>query len=169
MDERSSAPPARAWYRGMPRRPEVSFFALCDGTRAIPITSAQDHKRIFDGDKGPNTGGMGAFAPSPLLDARCRRGHARDRRSGPARDAREGTEYRGFLYAGLMLTVRGPKVIEYNVRFGDPEAQAVMPLIGASFCAAAAAADGDLRGGSIGLRDLGVVGVVLAAPGYPGR
>ena len=91
--------------------PEVSFFALCDGTRAVPLTSAQDHKRIFDDDRGPNTGGMGAFAPSPL-DRRRDAGshHARDRRPRSFEGMRaEGIEYRGFLYAGLMLTVRRPE------------------------------------------------------------
>jgi phosphoribosylamine--glycine ligase len=109
--------------------PEVSFFALCDGTRAIPITSAQDHKRIFDNDRGPNTGGMGAFAPSPLVDAAAEAAIVTDVIDPVLRGMRaEGTEYRGFLYAGLMMTCSGPKVIEYNVRFGI-EAQAVMPLI----------------------------------------
>jgi len=150
--------------------PEVSFFALCDGTRAMPITSAQDHKRIFDDDKGPNTGGMGAFAPSPLLDAGLQAQVMREIVDPVLRGMRaEGTEYRGFLYAGLMLTCAGPKVIEYNVRFGDPEAQVVLPLIGGELLPLlAAAADGDLRGGSIALRDRVSVGVVLAAPGYPG-
>ena len=127
--------------------PEVSFFALCDGTRAIPITSAQDHKRIFDDDQGPNTGGMGAFSPSPLLDAAAAGGRSCAEIVDPVlRGMRaEGTEYRGFLYAGLMMTCAGPKVIEYNVRFGDPEAQAVMPLVdGELLPLLVAAADGDL-------------------------
>jgi phosphoribosylamine--glycine ligase len=150
--------------------PEVSFFALCDGTRAIPITSAQDHKRIFDGDQGPNTGGMGAFAPSPLLDAAMQRQIMREIVDPVLRGMRaEGTEYCGFLYAGLMMTCAGPKVIEYNVRFGDPEAQAVMPLIGGDFAALlAAAADGDLGGQAVVLNPGVSVGVVLAAAGYPG-
>src|SRR5260370_19284285 len=139
--------------------PEVSFFALCDGTRAIPIASAQDHKRIFDGDEGPNTGGMGAFAPSPLVDAGMQARIMREIVDPVLRGMRaEGTEYRGFLYAGLMLTCAGPKVIEYNVRFGDPEAQAVMPLVGGGLLPLlAAAADGDLRRGRVG-----------ANPGRPG-
>ena len=150
--------------------PEVSFFALCDGTRAIPITSAQDHKRIFDEDKGPNTGGMGAFAPSPLLDAGLQAQVMRDIVEPVLRGMRaEGTEYRGFLYAGLMLTCAGPRVIEYNVRFGDPEAQVVLPLIGGEIVPLlAAAADGDLGSARITLRDRVSVGVVLAAAGYPG-
>ena len=150
--------------------PEVSFFAICDGTRALPIASAQDHKRIFDEDRGPNTGGMGAFAPSPLLDAAMQARVMREIVEPVLRGMRaEGTEYRGFLYAGLMMTCAGPKVIEYNVRFGDPEAQAVMPLVDGPFVSLlAAAADGDLRGQVVTLRDAVSVGVVLAAGGYPG-
>src|SRR4029077_8804926 len=110
--------------------PEVSFFAICDGARAVPIGTAQDHKRIFDGDQGPNTGGMGAFAPSPLVDAAL---EARVMREivDPvvAGMAVEGHPFRGFLFAGLMLTADGPKVIEFNVRMGDPETQVVLPLI----------------------------------------
>ena len=150
--------------------PEVSFFALCDGTRAIPIASAQDHKRIFDDDRGPNTGGMGAFAPSPLLDAGMQATIMREVVEPVLRGMRaEGTEYRGFLYCGLMMTCAGPKVIEYNVRFGDPEAQAVMPLIDGDFASVlSGAADGDLSGHSIDRMSGVSVGVVLAAGGYPG-
>ena len=150
--------------------PEVSFFALCDGTRAIPIASAQDHKRIFDDDRGPNTGGMGAFAPSPLLDAPAQAAIMADIVDPVLRGMRaEGTEYRGFLYAGLMMTCAGPQVIEYNVRFGDPEAQAVMPLIdGELLPLLAASADGDLGGRRVTLRDGASVAVVLASAGYPG-
>jgi phosphoribosylamine--glycine ligase len=150
--------------------PEVSFFALCDGVRAMPIASAQDHKRIFDGDRGPNTGGMGAFSPSPLVDAAMEARIMLEIVDPVLRGMRaEGTEYRGFLYCGLMLTCDGPKVIEYNVRFGDPEAQAVMPLIGGELLPlVAASADGDLSGRRVTLRDAVSVGVVLAAAGYPG-
>jgi phosphoribosylamine--glycine ligase len=150
--------------------PEVSFFALCDGTRARPIASAQDHKRIFDDDRGPNTGGMGAFAPSPLVDPALQARIMDEAVEPVLRGMREeGTEYRGFLYCGLMLTADGPKVIEYNVRFGDPEAQAVMPLVGGELAPLlAAAADGALGGAPVVLRDAVSVGVVLAAAGYPG-
>ena len=150
--------------------PEVSFFALCDGTRAIPIASAQDHKRIFDEDRGPNTGGMGAFAPSPLLDEATNAQVLREIVEPVLRGMKaEGTEYCGFLYAGLMMTCAGPKVIEYNVRFGDPEAQAVLPLIDGDFASTlAAAADGNLAGHAISLRPAVSVAVVLAAAGYPG-
>jgi phosphoribosylamine--glycine ligase len=150
--------------------PEVSFFAICDGERAIPMTSAQDHKRIFEGDRGPNTGGMGAFAPSPLLDTAMRERIVREIVEPVLRGMRgEGTPYRGFLYAGLMLTCAGPKVIEFNVRFGDPEAQAVMPLIASDLHSLlAAAADGALDDSSVvALKPQVSVGVVLASAGYP--
>jgi phosphoribosylamine--glycine ligase len=150
--------------------PEVSFFVIADGTRAIPVTSAQDHKRIFDGDQGPNTGGMGAFAPSPLLDASTEAAVMTGIIEPVLRGMRaEGTEYRGFLYAGLMMTCAGPKVIEFNVRFGDPEAQAVMPLLdGELLPLLVAAADGDLGGRRVALTSGVSVGVVLASAGYPG-
>ena len=160
--------------------PEVSFFVISDGTRAIPIASAQDHKRIFEDDQGPNTGGMGAFSPSPLLDASTQAAVMADIIDPVLRGMRaEGTEYRGFLYAGLMMTcdgpkmigpkVIGPKVIEYNVRFGDPEAQAVMPLIdGELLPLLLAAADGDLGDRRVALKGGVSVAVVLASAGYPG-
>ncbi len=149
--------------------PEVSFFAICDGRRAMPLASAQDHKRVFDDDKGPNTGGMGAFAPSPLLDAALE-ARIMDEIVDPVirgmRD--EGHEYRGFLYAGLMLTCQGPKVIEFNVRFGDPEAQVVVPMIDGDLAPVlAAAADGALGNARVPMRPLKHVGVVLAAGDYP--
>jgi len=150
--------------------PEVSVFALCDGTRALPLSSAQDHKRIFDDDRGPNTGGMGAFAPSPLVDgamaARIMRDVVR-----PVLDGlrEEGEQYRGFLYAGLMLTADGPKVIEFNVRFGDPEAQVVIPMIAGELAPLlAAAADGALGDAAVTFRPERHVGVVVASKGYPG-
>ena len=154
----SSATPARASsLEECLVGPEVSFFALCDGTHArCRSASAQDHKRIFDGDRGPNTGGMGAFAPSPLLDDAHRRRASCARSSSRccAGMRAEGHEYRGFLYAGLMLTCDGPKVIEFNVRFGDPEAQAVLPLIESDLLPTllAAAADGDLGERRVALR-----------------
>lgn len=150
--------------------PEVSFFALCDGERALPVTSAQDHKRIFDDDRGPNTGGMGAFAPSPLADAsmsaRIMREIVQPVLEGLRQD---GQAYRGFLYAGLMLTGDGPKVIEFNVRFGDPEAQVVIPMIAGELAPLlASAADGALAGVTVPFRPERHVGVVLASKGYPG-
>ena len=148
--------------------PEVSFFALCDGTRAVPLMTAQDHKRIFDGDQGPNTGGMGAFAPSPLVDdaiqARIMREVIDPVMAGMRAD---GHPYRGFLYAGLMMTPDGPRVIEFNVRFGDPEAQVVIPMLDDELAPyLAAAADGMLIGAPRFSSDPRV-GIVLASRGYP--
>ncbi|HEX5473827.1 MAG TPA: phosphoribosylamine--glycine ligase [Vicinamibacterales bacterium] len=150
--------------------PEASFFALCDGTTALAMTSAQDHKRIFDGDRGPNTGGMGAFAPSPLVDAALQHRVMHEIVEPVLRGMREeGHAYRGFLYVGLMLTCDGPKVIEFNVRFGDPEAQVILPLVDGDVAALlAAAARGDLAGRRIAFRPEVRVGVVLASAGYPG-
>jgi phosphoribosylamine---glycine ligase len=149
--------------------PEVSFFAISDGRHALPMASAQDHKRIFDDDRGPNTGGMGAFAPSPLIDAAMDARIMQEIINPVIQGMREeGQEYRGFLYAGLMLTCAGPKVIEFNVRFGDPEAQVVIPMLGGDLLplllAASDGALGDLR---IPLRPEKRVGVVLASGGYP--
>jgi phosphoribosylamine---glycine ligase len=150
--------------------PEVSFFAMCDGRRAVPLMSAQDHKRVFDGDEGPNTGGMGAFTPTPLVDAAMRDRIMRDIIDPVVAGLRsEALEYRGFLYAGLMLTCDGPKVIEFNVRFGDPEAQVVIPMIEGELAPRlAAAADGALDPAPLAFRAEPHVGVVLAARGYPG-
>jgi phosphoribosylamine--glycine ligase len=149
--------------------PEVSFFALCDGTRAIPLGTAQDHKRIWDDDRGPNTGGMGAFSPSPLLDADLS-AFVMARIVEPVLDGMraEGAPYVGFLYVGLMLTPRGPEVIEFNVRFGDPEAQVVLPGLEGAFAAALlAAATGDVSGATLRPSADKLVGVVVASRGYP--
>jgi phosphoribosylamine--glycine ligase len=150
--------------------PEVSYFAVVDGVRAVGLGSAQDHKRAFDGDRGPNTGGMGAFSPSPLvtpdLDARIMRDIV-----APVVEAlrREGTPFVGFLYAGLMLTADGPRVIEFNVRLGDPEAQVVLPRLTAPLAPILlAAARGRLdEAPAIEMCDSKHVGVVLASRGYP--
>jgi phosphoribosylamine---glycine ligase len=149
--------------------PEVSFFALCDGRRAMPLTSAQDHKRIFDGDRGPNTGGMGALAPSPLVDDAMQQRIMREIVDPVIAGMRaDGHEYRGFLYAGLMLTCDGPKVIEFNVRFGDPEAQVVLPLVDDDLAPhLAAAADGRLLDRPVRFSSARHVGVVIASAGYP--
>jgi phosphoribosylamine--glycine ligase len=149
--------------------PEVSFFLVCDGARAVPIGTAQDHKRMFDEDCGPNTGGMGAFAPSPLVDAAL---HARIMREivepVVAGMAAEGHAFRGFLYVGLMLTADGPRVIEFNVRLGDPEAQVVLPLIDEPLLPIlVAGATGALRQASVRLGADRLTGVVLASRGYP--
>jgi phosphoribosylamine---glycine ligase len=150
--------------------PEVSFFALCDGVRALPLRSAQDHKRIFDDDRGPNTGGMGAFSPSPLLDDALQAQVMREVVDLVLRGlAAEGHPYRGFLYVGLMLTCNGPKVIEFNVRFGDPEAQVVLPAIEGRLAPhLAAAAAGRLYEAPLAFSQDRFVGVVLASQGYPG-
>jgi phosphoribosylamine--glycine ligase len=149
--------------------PEVSFFALCDGQRAVPLRSAQDHKRAFDDDRGPNTGGMGAFSPSPLLDDVLQATVMREIVDPVLRGlGAEGHPYRGFLYAGLMLTCDGPKVIEFNVRFGDPEAQVVLPAIeGPLAPSLAASAEGRLQGAPLSFSRDKLVGVVLASRGYP--
>ena len=149
--------------------PEVSFFALCDGTAAQPLGSAQDHKRAYDDDRGPNTGGMGAFAPSPLVDDPMQSRIMREI-VNPVIDGmrREGHPYRGFLYAGLMLTCAGPKVIEFNVRFGDPEAQVVLPRVaGALAPRLASAAEGKLDPEPVTFTSDKHVGVVVASKGYP--
>lgn len=149
--------------------PEVSFFALCDGRRAQPLGSAQDHKRVFDDDRGPNTGGMGAFAPSPLIDAPMQARIMREIVDPVMAGLNaEGTPYRGFLYAGLMLTCAGPKVIEFNVRFGDPEAQVVIPMIDGDLAPRlASAAGGTLDPAPVVFRPEKDVGVVMASQGYP--
>jgi phosphoribosylamine---glycine ligase len=149
--------------------PEVSFFVLADGTRAVPLATAQDHKRIWDDDRGPNTGGMGAFAPSPLVPGPLADEVMRSVVQPVVDGMRaEGDPYRGFLYVSLMLTDAGPRVIEFNVRFGDPEAQVVMPLLEGRFARLLlASAKGDLAGESVRLVPGCAVGVVLASRGYP--
>ena len=149
---------------------EASFFALCDGRCGVALPSAQDHKRAFDGDQGPNTGGMGAFAPSPLV-SEALAARVMTEIVQPVLDGlrSEGTEYRGVLYVGLMLTRAGPQVIEFNVRFGDPEAQVVLPMIETDLTPTLfSAATGDL--GTAAWRTAGDphVGVVVASGGYPG-
>jgi phosphoribosylamine--glycine ligase len=150
---------------------EASLFALCDGRTALLFGTAQDHKRAFDGDTGPNTGGMGAFSPAVALDgAMVERAMATIIRPTLARMAERGTPFRGFLYAGLMITADGPRLIEYNCRFGDPECQVVMPRLMTDLVTAMLAArDGVLAKFTVRLSPKPVVGVVLAAKGYPGE
>ncbi len=146
---------------------EVSLFALCDGTDAVFLGAARDYKRAGDGDTGPNTGGMGALSPVPGFDP----GPAVDGfiRPALAEMARRGTPFRGVLFAGLMLTAAGVKLIEYNVRFGDPECQALLPLLRSDLLPALlAACDGELGRFDLRWRDGASVAVVMAAPGYPG-
>jgi phosphoribosylamine--glycine ligase len=149
---------------------EASFFVLADGETALPLQSAQDYKRAFDDDLGPNTGGMGAFAPSPLVtDTASRTVMTRIVEPVLAGLQQEGTPYRGFLYVGLMMTADGPQVIEFNVRFGDPEAQVVLPMLEDDLAPLlAAAAAGTMGGATCRLRPHPHVGVVLASGGYPG-
>ncbi|MGH7354626.1 MAG: phosphoribosylamine--glycine ligase, partial [Candidatus Rokuibacteriota bacterium] len=149
---------------------EYSFFAISNGVDAIPIAGAQDHKTVFDGDAGPNTGGMGAFSPvasvDAALDARIMREIVEPTLAALAAD---GAPYRGVLYAGLMLTREGPKVIEFNCRFGDPECQVIMPrLEGDLVPALAAAARGEPLGPLRAHPARAAVCVALASPGYPG-
>jgi len=148
---------------------EVSFFAFCDGTRALPIGSAQDYKRLGDGDTGPNTGGMGAISPSPLMDeamtARVMKEIVEPIMAGMAELNRP---FIGVLYAGLMITADGPKVLEFNVRFGDPEAQALLPLLQTDILPLLkGCADENVPMEPIKLSGAKAVTVVLAAPGYP--
>jgi phosphoribosylamine---glycine ligase len=149
---------------------EASFFALCDGTRAIPLGTAQDHKRAYDGDEGPNTGGMGAYSPAPVLtpdiEARVMREIVEPTLAGMRA---RGTPFVGVLYAGLMLTPGGPKLIEYNVRFGDPECQVLMPRLESDILAVMRdACDGALDTLSLRWSHETALTVVLAARGYPG-
>jgi len=149
---------------------EASFFALCDGTTAIPFGTAQDHKRVFDGDKGPNTGGMGAYSPAAVLTSDLQARVMREIIEPTLRGmAARGTPYTGILYAGLMLTKEGPQLIEYNARLGDPETQVLMPRLKSDLVPALlAACDGALNTFSLQWEDKAALTVVMAAKGYPG-
>ena len=148
---------------------EVSLFALCDGERALTLAPAQDFKRLLDDDRGPNTGGMGSYSPVPWLEAGeaealTERVHLPVLRELAAR----GSPFHGLLYAGLMLTEEGPRVLEFNCRFGDPETQAILPrLEGDLLGALAAVAEGSLAGVELAAGPESAVTVVLAAAGYP--
>ncbi|MCV0379329.1 phosphoribosylamine--glycine ligase [Nitratireductor sp.] len=148
---------------------EASFFCLCDGAAALPFGTAQDHKRVGDGDTGPNTGGMGAYSPAPVLDeAILARTMAEIIEPTLKGMAEMGAPFTGVLYAGLMLTKDGPKLIEYNVRFGDPECQVLMMRLKEDLLALLnAAVDGQLAHVSARWRDEAALTVVLAANGYP--
>ena len=150
---------------------EVSVLALTDGRSVVPLEPAQDHKRLLDGDGGPNTGGMGAYSPVPFVDDEMRARIVAEVLEPTVRGLRsEGIEYRGVLYAGLMLTADGPKVLEFNCRFGDPEAQAMLPRLRPGLAQTlAACAGGDLGERELAWRDEACVTVVLAAAGYPGE
>lgn len=149
--------------------PEMSAFALVDGGTALWLASAQDHKRAYDGDEGPNTGGMGAVSPSPYETDDLREEVMRIIIDPVAKGmAAEGSPYSGILYAGLMLTENGPKVIEFNCRFGDPEAQVILPRLKSDFLSAAlTVAEGGLQNFDLRWTDETAVTVVMAADGYP--
>ena len=149
--------------------PELSLLAVCDGTRAVPLAPAQDFKRIHDGDRGPNTGGMGAYSPVPVAPPELV-DDVMDRFVEPTLAAlrARGIDYRGTLYVGLMLTADGPKLVEYNVRFGDPESQVVLPRMTSDLCSLlVSAADGRLVDEAPAFGDDAAVCVVIASPGYP--
>ncbi len=147
---------------------ECSLLVLCDGERAVPLVPAQDFKRVGDGDTGPNTGGMGAFAPLGVMDTASVEVVMRTIVEPTMRELRrQGIDYRGVLYAGLMLTEQGPKLLEYNVRFGDPETQVIVPLFADDmFEVLFAAARGSLTAAPRFVTDAAIT-VVLAADGYP--
>jgi phosphoribosylamine--glycine ligase len=150
---------------------EASFFALCDGETAIPLATAQDHKRAFDGDKGPNTGGMGAYSPAPNIDAAMSGRIMNDIVTPTVRAMKAmGAPYKGVLYAGLMITAGRPKLIEYNARFGDPETQVLMPRLMSDLVPALLASrDGMLKSFDLRWYDTPALTVVMAAKGYPGH
>jgi len=148
---------------------EASFFCLCDGKTALPFGTAQDHKRVGEGDTGPNTGGMGAYSPAPAMTPEMIERTMREIIEPTMRGMAEaGAPFSGILYAGLMLTADGPKLIEYNVRFGDPECQVLMPRLKDDILVLMqAAADGQLGHMSVRWRDEAALTVVMAAKGYP--
>jgi phosphoribosylamine---glycine ligase len=149
---------------------EASFFALCDGTHALAFASAQDHKRAYDGDKGPNTGGMGAYSPAPIMTEAMTARVMNDIITPTLRGmAERGTPFKGVLFAGLMIGTQGPKLIEFNVRFGDPETQVMLPRVQDDVLALfMACAKGQLKTQSrIHLSDDTALTVVYAAQGYP--
>src|SRR5580700_2113974 len=149
---------------------EASFFALCDGESAIALSTAQDHKRAFDGDQGPNTGGMGAYSPAPNVDDAMSARVMREIIEPTMRAMRAmGAPYKGVLYAGLMITAEGPKLIEYNVRFGDPECQVLMlRLMSDLVPALLASRDGMLKNFDLRWFPDAALTVVMATRGYPG-
>jgi phosphoribosylamine---glycine ligase len=151
--------------------PEASFLALVDGTNVLPLVSAQDHKRVGDGDTGPNTGGMGAISPAPEFTPAIEAAAlATILKPTVAAMAARGTPFKGVLYAGLILTKDGPKLIEFNVRFGDPETQALLPRLKSDLLPALIAArDGDLKDFDLRWDTRPSVSVVMAAKGYPGE
>lgn len=167
----AAAPGARIVLEERLIGPEVSAFALVSDATVVPLAAACDYKRLGDGDAGPNTGGMGAYTPVPWFGTDALEAAAADVFEPVAwRMARDGFPYRGVLYAGLMLTADGPMVLEFNARFGDPEAQVLLPMLDGELAAAllgTAVGDRGLMEGSVGMRTGAAVGVVVAAEGYP--
>ena len=149
---------------------EVSLLSFCDGTTALPLPSAQDHKAVFDGDKGPNTGGMGAYSPAPILpDSELDAMADIVTRPILAEMARRGTPFKGILYAGLMMTADGPKVLEYNTRFGDPECQPLLMRLKSDLVdIMQACIAGELDKVELDIDERSTLGVVLTSKGYPG-
>jgi phosphoribosylamine---glycine ligase len=149
---------------------EVSFFAFCDGARAMEFASAHDHKRAGEGDRGPNTGGMGAYSPAPIMDARMRKRVMRTIVAPTLKGmAAMGAPYKGVLFAGLMICADGPRLIEYNVRFGDPETQAMLPRLEEDLLALLlACVEERLPERPARLSAKTALSVVFAAKGYPG-
>jgi len=149
---------------------EASFFALCDGEHALALPTAQDHKRAFDGDQGPNTGGMGAYSPAPVMtEAMCARVMEEMIKPTLRALAAMGSPYRGVLYAGVMVTQDGPRLVEYNARFGDPECQVLMLRMMSDLVPALiACADGQLKNFSLRWFDEAALAVIMATKGYPG-
>jgi phosphoribosylamine--glycine ligase len=149
---------------------EASYFILCDGTDILPIGTAQDHKRVFDGDLGPNTGGMGAYSPAPVLtDEIAQKALDQIIRPTVAEMAKRGMPYQGVLYAGFMIKDGQPRLVEYNARFGDPECQVLMMRLGAQLLdLLLACAEGRLAEAQVNWADDHALTVVMAANGYPG-
>lgn len=149
---------------------EASFFVLCDGENVLPVGTAQDHKRVGEGDTGPNTGGMGAYSPAPVLtDSIAEKAMAEIIRPTVAEMARRGIPYKGVLYAGFMIKDGQPRLVEYNVRFGDPECQVLMMRLGAQVLdLLLACAEGRLDSAQVNWADDHAITVVMAAKGYPG-
>ncbi len=170
LEQLFAEPDATVVLEEMMEGEEASFFVLCDGETALPIGSAQDHKRAFDGDEGPNTGGMGAYSPAPILTPEMEaQVMARIVEPTLAEMARRGTPYRGVLYAGLMIHQGTARLVEYNVRFGDPEAQVLMMRLGAqALDLMHACAEGRLAEMAVHWADDHALTVVMAARGYPG-
>jgi phosphoribosylamine--glycine ligase len=171
VDKRFGASGAEVVIEEFLQGEEVSFFALCDGTTALPFGSAQDHKRVGDGDTGPNTGGMGAYSPAPMMTPKLTDQVMREIiQPTLAGMAALGRPFKGVLFAGLMLTETGPKLLEFNVRFGDPECEVLVPrLMSDLLPILIASRDGQLKNVSVRWHDRSALCVIMAGRGYPGE